>query len=648
MAAAIRLLLVFAAALFIANPVLVSASEFDKVFQRGAQAYSEGRLDEALDAFRQAAKLEPSNGPIHANLGSVLHQLGNDDQALSEYCEAVRLKPDFAGAYASMADLLERMDRKADAAGAYGEALRLTPKEHRFLIRRSIVLRQLGRYEEALADVDASLRINDKSGYAHANRGLILLRKNEKSSASIEFVKALDLEPAYPVEAAKSGDDELIRSSLDFGAKISTRGQGGVTALMAAVANDRAATAATLIALGADVNARAADGTTALILAAGRGQVSVTDLLLRKGADIHARRNNGGSALMAAAARGYDGIAGTLIAKGMDVNAKDERGGTSLMIASERGHTATVRTLLKAKAEVNAADTKGYTALFFAAYFGRTETAAVLIEGGADVNARNTEGWTPLMGATVNQQGEVVRLLIGHGADIGIKNHSGLTAAALAGRRGDEETFGNLKKAGATETFDFTKKEAFVCGKLIFIEDGKEVGSYGLFDTPGPELFHAGSGKTMNRVQLAGLFKEAFREDGSFCWKIPRGNYMFNRINRFGAAREDHFVYPQTSFSVPYGADAYYIGTLKIHIAVKRNFFGEKSVGKMLSVEVVNDSGGSRQILTSVIPDFTGTVETSLMVHSASLPRTVQTGSSGMENWAQILNAFTIPLLMMK
>jgi len=388
-----------------------------------------------------------------------------------------------------------------------------------------------------------------------------------------------------------------------------------ITALMAAIANDRTATAAALISLGADVNARAADGMTALILAAGNGQVAVTELLLRSGADP---------------------------------NAKDATGGTSLMIASERGYIDAVRVLLVGKADVHASDARGNKALMHAAFFGRPETASVLIDAGAAINARNNEGWTPLMSAAFKGHGEVVRLLIGRGADIEIKNNSGLTAAVIAGRRGDEATFGILKKAGAKETFDFTQKEALVVGKLIFVEDGKEVNSYSIFDRPTPELFHAETGKTINRIQLAGLLKEAVNENGSFCWKIPRGSYMFNRINRFGAPREDHFVYPQAAFLVPYGADAYYLGTLKIRIAVKRNFIGEKSVGKVLSVEVVDESGGSRQLLTSGMPDFSGTTETNLMVHSTSLPTTVRTGASDYEKLFQILNAFTIPLMMIK
>jgi ankyrin repeat protein len=243
---------------------------------------------------------------------------------------------------------------------------------------------------------------------------------------------------------------------------------------------------------------------------------------------------------------------------------------------------------------------------------------------------------------------ETARLLIDRNADVGTQSDSGVTAARLAGRQGDEETFNILKKAGATETFDFTKKEAFVFGRLIFIEDGKEVESYGLFDTPAPELFHADSGKTMNRVQLAGMFKEAFREDGSFCWKIPRGSYTFNRINRFGAPREDHFVYPQMAFLVPYGADAFYLGTLKIRITVKRNLLRERSIEKVLSVEVIDESDRSKQMLAAIMPDFSGTVETSLLVHSKSLPRTVRTSSSDAEKWMQILNAIALPLLMIK
>lgn len=646
--AVIRLAIVFMLALAVISPISTFAVEFDQTFQQGVQAYTEGRLEEALDAFRRAAKEEPSNGPVHANIASILYQLGRNDDALAEYREAVRLKPDFGGAYASMADLLERMERRGDAVSAYGDALRLMPKDGKIPIRRAIILRQLGRYDEALADVDTALRINEKSGYAHAARGILLLKKNNPITATENFRKALALDPAYLIEAARSGDDELIKTSLDFGAKLNTPGENGLTALMAAIANDRTAAASMIIRLGADVNARAADGFTALILAAGRGQGNTTELLYRQGADIHAKRNNGGTALMSAAARGYSKIIANLIGRGIDVNAKDTRGGTALMIASERKHAEAVKILLKGKADVNAADTRGNTALIFAAYFGGKEAAVALIDGGASVDALNHEGWTPLMSAVAGKHQSIVELLISHGANIAIKNRSGLTAAALAGMRGDEAIFNILRKAGANESFDFTKQEAFVFGKLIFIEDGEEVTAYSIFNRPIPELFHADTGKIINRIQLAGLLKEAINEDGSFCWQIKRGNYLINRINRFGALRADHFVYPQTAFFVPYGADAYYIGTLKIRITVKRNFIGERSIAKVHSVEVADESNRSQPLITSIKPDFSGTIAKSLMIQSSSLPKTVQSTSPGLIKTLQILNAFTMPLLMMR
>jgi ankyrin repeat protein/Tfp pilus assembly protein PilF len=628
---------------------LCQAADFDTVFQHGAQAYSEGRTDEALEAFRQAAKIDPSNGPIHANIAMILYQYGKFDEALQEYQESVRLKPDFANGFRSMAFLLDRMGRKEDAAKAYERVLILMPKNATVMIWRAVILRQLGRLDEAMAAVRGALDINDKFAYAWASSGIIQMRKNLREAASADFGKARELNSAWLADAARCGDDEMIRASLAYGANVNAQEKDGTTPLMAAIVNDRASTVETLLALGADVNARTSDGTTALFLASGRGQTDMVNMLLSKSANVMAKRNNGGTALFSAASRGHVKTMQTLIEKGADVQARDVNGATALMVAAERGHTGAVQILLAAGSNVNtAADSMGNTALMVACYSGRTETAGVLLEAGAAVNVRNSKGLTSLMMAASKGHSGTVRLLIARGADVSMQSDSGLTAAGLAGRRGDEETFSILKKAGATETFDFTKKEAFVFGRLIFIEDGKEVGSYSLFDTPAPELYNADSGKTMNRVQLAGLFKEAFREDGSFCWKVPRGSYMFNRINRFGAPREDHFVYPQTAFFVPYGEDAYYLGTLIIRIAVKRNFIGEKSIDKVLSVEVVDESDRSKKLLAAVMPDFSGTTATSLMIHNTTLPKTVRTSSSDNEKLLQILNVFALPLMMIK
>jgi tetratricopeptide (TPR) repeat protein len=64
----------------------------------GAGLAAQGRLDEAIEQYRQALRLTPDDAAIHYNLGNALLRKGQRAEAVRAYEEALRLKPDFAAA----------------------------------------------------------------------------------------------------------------------------------------------------------------------------------------------------------------------------------------------------------------------------------------------------------------------------------------------------------------------------------------------------------------------------------------------------------------------------------------------------------------------------------------------------------------------
>ena len=629
-------------------PLPLHAGEFDAAFQRGTQSYSDGRLEEALEFYRRAAALDPKNGPAHSNIGFILYQKGLYEEALKEYREAVRLKPDFFSGHSSLAYLLDYLGRREEALTVYTEAAKLMPKDPTVKLRRALVLRRLGRLADARTDVEEAIKLRSRFGYACAQRGILCLKEGKREQADAEFTKAGSVDPDWVVDAAGYGDDEIIGLAPEFGINFKARGKDGASPLMAAIANDQRAMVSLLLDKGADVNATADDGTTAFILAAGKGDLETVKLLLSRGASISARRANGGTAPMSAAARGHTEVIRILLERGADVNAADTKGATALMLAAERGHTETLKVLLAAKANPDIPDLSGSTALIRASHFGHAAAAAVLIERGAAVNAKNNQDWTALMGAAWSGQPEIAKLLIRAGADIRIKNKAGHTAADVCGRKGDEATFRIFKEAGAQESYDFANKEALVCGRFFFVEDGQEQSTYGMLSRPSPELYQFETGKVLNRVSLTGAFKEAVSENGAFCWKLRRGSYFFNRINRYGTSAPDNFVHPQTIFTVPYGSDAYYIGTLKIGLEINRKLLGDKGIKKVLSVEVAYDED-FKKLIIPLMPDPNAKMETVLMAHNPTFPKTMRPDSGfDFKTIAPLLNALVIPLMMMR
>ncbi|MDE1151188.1 MAG: ankyrin repeat domain-containing protein [Micavibrio sp.] len=100
----------------------------------------------------------------------------------------------------------------------------------------------------------------------------------------------------------------------------------GNTALMLAVARNRADFTADLIKQGASLDARNLKGETALLRAIDKGYTALADMLLAAGANTNIAATSGTTPLLMAAKRNLPALAEKLLAAGADCKAKDENG----------------------------------------------------------------------------------------------------------------------------------------------------------------------------------------------------------------------------------------------------------------------------------------------------------------------------------
>jgi len=272
------------------------------------------------------------------------------------------------------------------------------------------------------------------------------------------------------VEAARSGDAELLRSLISEGADVGATGGDGSTALLWASYRDDVETAGLLLAAGADVDAAndlgatplwaagqngneamvalllesgAAPnlallaGETPLMVAARSGYAPIVDRLIQAGADVDARGARDQTALMWAAAEKHPEVVGVLIAHDVDLHARSEvwsqvmavdphgysgynreiphGGDTALMFAARSGDLDSVKLLVAAGADVDDADAWGVSATTLAAHSGFTGIVEFLLEEGADPNAA-PNGFTALHEAIMRRDDRMVEALLDHGA----------------------------------------------------------------------------------------------------------------------------------------------------------------------------------------------------------------------------------------
>lgn len=86
-----------------------------------------GRLEEAIEQFRQTLRLKPDFVEAYYNLGGALAQLDRTGEAIQQFQQAIRLKPNYAEAHNNLANTLAQADRLGEAIEQYEEALRLRP-----------------------------------------------------------------------------------------------------------------------------------------------------------------------------------------------------------------------------------------------------------------------------------------------------------------------------------------------------------------------------------------------------------------------------------------------------------------------------------------------------------------------------------------
>ncbi len=155
---------------------------------------------------------------------------------------------------------------------------------------------------------------------------------------------------------------------------------------------------------------------------------------------------------------------------------------------------------------------------------------------------------------------------------------------------------------------------ALVYGKIIIVENGKPTAPYSM-RFPLLTLFHVESGKKSGRL--------AVESDGSFYWVVPRGTYIITAITYHDAwhgSIGSYVFQPQAVFQTPFGADAFYPGTLIIDVDVGRRLLGEYYLEKVTGVRVEDEFDAAKGSILNRNPELLARMEKNLMIHSKSIP----------------------------
>jgi protein O-mannosyl-transferase len=154
-----------------------------------------GRMEEAIDYYRNALRIDPNHAMAHHNLGLALAERGQKEEAIEQYREALRLNADYASAHNNLGSLLAERGQMEEAIEHYRQALRIDPDYASAHNNLGNALAGQGRTKEAIEHYREALRIDPKLAMAHNNLGNTLAGQGRTKEAIEHYREALRIDP---------------------------------------------------------------------------------------------------------------------------------------------------------------------------------------------------------------------------------------------------------------------------------------------------------------------------------------------------------------------------------------------------------------------------------------------------------------------
>jgi predicted O-linked N-acetylglucosamine transferase (SPINDLY family) len=184
-------------------------------YDLGNELYGQGRINEAVAAYRDAVRIKPDHAEAHCNLGNALKQRGDLNEAVDAYRTAIANKPNYAKAYYNLGLALREHGKRDQAVDAWRRAVVLDPNMAEAHSDLGVALQELGRLDEAIAAYRQAIRIKPDYDRAHHNLGIALKEQGKIGEAIAAWRQAIGIRPRSAEALSDLGHALTLEHKLD-------------------------------------------------------------------------------------------------------------------------------------------------------------------------------------------------------------------------------------------------------------------------------------------------------------------------------------------------------------------------------------------------------------------------------------------------
>lgn len=144
--------------------------------------------------MRRLIALAPEHGEAYRGLGSVLRKLGRLDEAVEAYRQALSHEPSLSIARTELGLLLAAQGRPDDALALYREGVALHATEHDWKLRAARLLMELGRFDQARGELLEEGETQPSTAHQWVLWGTILMQTGDTRKGVEAYRQAILLD----------------------------------------------------------------------------------------------------------------------------------------------------------------------------------------------------------------------------------------------------------------------------------------------------------------------------------------------------------------------------------------------------------------------------------------------------------------------
>jgi tetratricopeptide (TPR) repeat protein len=178
------------------HPAVTSSEQY----RRGLDFYGQGRLREAIEAFKTAIELEPSQAESYFQIGSILaNELASRDQATVYLEGGLKISPEDSVAHSLLAVLYRQDRRYNDSIAESRKAIALSPLNPAFHFVLGMTFAESQRSDEAIAELRQAITLRSSYALAYYQIAMLYEKVGSREAAYRSWQAFLNLEKAGSV-----------------------------------------------------------------------------------------------------------------------------------------------------------------------------------------------------------------------------------------------------------------------------------------------------------------------------------------------------------------------------------------------------------------------------------------------------------------